>query len=299
MIHRPNALATTEKLREIPQAAVEDFPYIAIESDLERYANRCSSWHWHDYFEFATVSGGDMDLSIQNRTLRIADGEGYFLNSNVLHLCRVADGSARARLQVHQFDRSLIASSTAARRYVQRIEGCAALGALHLQRENPDHRILLDALQAAFACAGDEPPGFELAIAACLMQAWQGLCRSAAPMLDASAAVSPAEGSRIKLMLACIHAHYAENLSVKMIAQAAGVCTRECFRCFQQVLGTTPTLYLMNHRVNAAARLLLETGRTITDIASSCGFSSPSYFCKVFRDILGVPPRKFRQRRGK
>jgi len=132
-----------------------------------------------------------------------------------------------------------------------------------------------------------------------MLTAWQALCRENDVRMDASGTVLPAEGSRVKQMLACIHSRYSENLNVEMIAESANICARECYRCFRQVLGTTPTLYLMHHRVNAAARMLIETDRSITEIAAACGFSSPSYFCKVFRDILGRPPREFRKQRSK
>ena len=297
MIYRPNALQTTERLREIPQGDAQDFPYIAIESDLEGYANRCASWHWHDYFEFVLVSGGDMELSIHNQTLRIAAGEGYFVNSNVMHMCRVAHGSDRCRLLVHQFDRSLIASSSAAaRRYVQPVEESARAGMVHFRPENESHREILQILHTAFSCAEAEPAGYEMTIAMHMMQVWLLLWRDVRPELTSGTSFTSAEADRIKQMLARIHTDYAENLDVPSIAAAAGVCTRECYRSFRQVLGTTPTLYLMNHRVNTAARLLMETGRSITDIAGACGFSSPSYFCKVFRDIMGIPPREFRRR---
>lgn len=299
MVHYTNALATTEQLREIPREDQREFPYIAIQSDLEAYADRCSSWHWHDYFEFATVSGGTMELCTQRQNLRISDGEGYFVNSNVLHLCRVADGSAGARLQVHQFDGSLIGASDCVRRkYIQPVQNCGALDALKLERADGRFGGVLDNLDAAFNAACREPEGFEISISVCLMQAWKMLHAAAGPLLGEGGRISSVDVERIKAMLACIHTRYGEGITVSAIAESANICVREAHRCFRQVLGTTPVLYLMRHRVNAAARLLAETHRSITDIALSCGFSSSSYFCKVFRDVMGRPPREFRKNSG-
>jgi len=97
-------------------------------------------------------------------------------------------------------------------------------------------------------------------------------------------------------MLAFIHANYAEAVCVDAIAASANISKREAFRSFRQVLGTTPTLYLLQHRVNRAARLLMETSATVTEISSACGFSTSSYFTKVFHDLTGVSPRDFRRR---
>ena len=97
-------------------------------------------------------------------------------------------------------------------------------------------------------------------------------------------------------MLAFIHANYADAICVDAIAASANVSKREAFRSFKQVLGTTPTLYLLQHRVNRAARRLMETSQSITEISSACGFSTPSYFTKVFHDLTafhGISPIPF------
>lgn len=65
------------------------------------------------------------------------------------------------------------------------------------------------------------------------------------------------------------------------------------------MLNTTPALYIQQYRVNAAAQLLLETDRPITEIGLDAGFASPNYFNKAFKDQMGVSPRQFRKaRRG-
>jgi len=298
MIYRPNALATTEMLREILHETSDDFPYIALESELEHYANHCSSWHWHDYFEFALVQSGEMELHTQQQKYLLSEGEGYFINSNVLHLCRVADHSSNARLRVHQFDRSLIASSSSVmRRYVQPLEGCAALGCIILTHENPSHKRILDLLESAFSAAESDADGYELAVSAQLIQAWTELYNCASPILRGAGTHSQTEASRIKQMLAYIHAHSSEAITAPMIAEAANICAREAFRCFNKVLGTTPNAYLMRHRINTAARMLIETDLPVTDVSMACGFSTPSYFCKVFTKLIGQSPRDFRKTR--
>jgi len=299
MVYHSNALATTEMLREILHETDADFPYIAIESDLEHFTDHCSSWHWHDYFEFAIVVSGSMELHTQQRTYHISEGEGYFINSNILHLCRVADDSKQARLHVHQFDRSLLTSSSAVmRRYILPMENCQALSELKLSADDPAHMRLLDLIREAFAAAESEPEGFEVTISACLIRAWQTLFSISSQSLENASAVSSMASSRIKEMLAYVHTHYAEDITAPMIASAANVCTREVFRCFRKVLGTTPNAYLVRHRINCAARMLFETNLSITDISIACGFSTPSYFCKVFSGLIGHSPRDFRRNAG-
>ena len=99
---------------------------------------------------------------------------------------------------------------------------------------------------------------------------------------------------RVKAMLRFIHGHFAESLGVAEIA-AAGISERECCRCFAAVLDDTPMRYLARHRIAESARLLAETGASVSHIAEACGFSSPGYFGKVFRAAMGVSPGTYRR----
>jgi len=44
-----------------------------------------------------------------------------------------------------------------------------------------------------------------------------------------------------------------------------------------------------------AMRLLQTTRDSVKEVACSCGFEDPAYFCKVFRRIYQVTPGVFRQ----
>ena len=288
MIHHLNALSVSEKLRESLQDSGDDFPFAALESNLARYANNATSWHWHDFVEFAWVTEGMLESSTPLRTLCLGPGDGYFINANVLHTQRMVGPAATIR--VIQFVPGLLAASGGIyRKYIHPVATCPGLEMLPLEAVGAQ-----DELRGVFALTEGEPEGYELGILERLDRAWMKLYTAAKP---AFTAVAPPDGhaDRVKAMLACIHARYGEPLTVADIAAAANVSQREAFRCFRQVLGTTPTLYLLHHRVNNAARMLVETRLSVTEISMACGFSSPSYLWKAFRDINGVSPRAFRR----
>jgi len=55
--------------------------------------------------------------------------------------------------------------------------------------------------------------------------------------------------------------------------------------------------YLQEKRLLLAAEKLISTDLPVTDIALSCGFSSPSYFTKQFRELIGKTPSVYREER--
>ena len=128
-----------------------------------------------------------------------------------------------------------------------------------------------------------------------LNRAWQGVYALALPVIGARQPLPRMETARLKQMLGFIREHFAEDISPADIAAAAGVCERECFRCFKQELGTTPLSSLTDFRVRKAAELLRETDRSVTDIAAACGFATPSYFGKVFRRRMNLSPLAYRR----
>ena len=296
MIHYLSALSVTEKLRESMQDSGDDFRFAAIESNLAEYANNCSAWHWHEFVEFAVVLEGTVECCTPGGTLALKPGEGYFINASVLHLNRMAPGCATTRFRVLQFETSLLTSARGvSRRYVAPIENCGALDCLALSPGNPLHAAILAEMGAVFDLCAAEPPAYELDVIGALFRVWRQLYAAAGPMLRAEDGSAMAPSPRLKALLAHVHAHYAEPLGVPDLADALHISQREVYRAFRQGLGVTPALYLLRLRLNHAARMLIETDRTVTEIALSCGFSGPSYFCRAFRDLTGASPRDFRR----
>lgn len=101
----------------------------------------------------------------------------------------------------------------------------------------------------------------------------------------------------VRGVMAYIHEYYAESISREDMAACVGVSGRHLDRCFYHEMGITPTTYLSRYRIKQAKMLLETTGSSITEVAIEVGFSSSSYFARVFQDQVGVSPSAYR--RGK
>lgn len=105
------------------------------------------------------------------------------------------------------------------------------------------------------------------------------------------------EGAAALLFRACQYMddHYAQDLSAETLAKECSVSASYLYRLFAQVLDSSPHQEVMNRRISAAKRELVETQRPISEIAWRCGFSSPAYFSDCFKRAIGVSPAKFRK----
>ncbi|KXX71243.1 AraC family transcriptional regulator [Flammeovirga sp. SJP92] len=74
-----------------------------------------------------------------------------------------------------------------------------------------------------------------------------------------------------------------------------GISESKLQKDFKQMYGTTVYKYFQNFRLETTKQLLLETGKSMTQIALDCGFSSLKKFSTAFKEKYGVSPSGFRK----
>lgn len=98
------------------------------------------------------------------------------------------------------------------------------------------------------------------------------------------------QGHRLRHVVEYVRANLHRDLSADELARLACLSRAQFFRAFRQELGLSPVEFILRERVAQACRLLRDGNRYFTDVAYRCGFSSPSYFNRVFKAVMGVSP---------
>ncbi|MDL2355311.1 MAG: helix-turn-helix domain-containing protein [Pseudomonadota bacterium] len=106
-------------------------------------------------------------------------------------------------------------------------------------------------------------------------------------------ALQPKLSEAVTLMEANIE----EPLSTDDIAGLVGLSRRQLERLFKQYLGSLPSRYYLELRLQRARQLLLDTNNSIVQVGLMCGFSSGSHFSTAFGTVFGNTPREERQRK--
>ena len=94
-----------------------------------------------------------------------------------------------------------------------------------------------------------------------------------------------------------MEANIEEPLSTDDIANLVGLSRRQLERLFKQYLGSLPSRYYLELRLQRSRQLLLETHYSIVQVGLMCGFSSGSHFSTAFGTLFGNTPREERQRK--
>jgi len=93
-----------------------------------------------------------------------------------------------------------------------------------------------------------------------------------------------------------IQLNYAQKITVEDIAAFAGLSRSYLCSLFRKSEGTSVQGYLVQYRMRKACELMGNPEFSIGDIARSVGYGDPLLFSKMFRKVMGVSPRQYRER---
>lgn len=281
--------------RELVRHGTAAFPIACYHDDLGRDE---VPWHWHEELEAGLIVKGRARVAMGSQSRVLGVGQGFFINSQVLHGCWDADGSGGI---IHSlvFHPRLVGGSIDSvffQSYVHPLLENTALEELLLEPAEPWHRAALGYIEQAWQACAQEPAGYEFRVRAALSELVLLLQGNSPAVQKQPGAKALRDGERIKQMLQFIHAHFAEELDTGQIARAAAISESECLRCFRATIGTTPIQYVRQYRVQAAARRLAGGHEKIASVAARCGFQDVSYFTRTFREMKGCTPAEYRRK---
>ena len=115
----------------------------------------------------------------------------------------------------------------------------------------------------------------------------------------AFAADSPATDlpPAIARVITHIEAHLGRPLPVDRLAAVAEMSRAHFVRRFTAAIGTPPSDFVQERRLERIERLLLATEMTVGEIAVATGFADGNYLAKAFRRRRGMAPLEFRATR--
>lgn len=272
-------------LHENKKHGTFDFP-------IELYNVDCASpryqmpLHWHLEYELILVKNGSFELSLDGKTFEMSAGNCAWVGSGVVHGGIPQD----AFYQCIVFDLESLLNN---------MPICTKSAAKFITDENKYTRVFLkDSAQAElskqiFLAMEQENKGYEWTTIGLL---WQLI----GSFIGNYASVSFISRDRkkivkLKSVLAYIRDYYENTITLKELADIAGMSPKYFCRAFAQITGKTPIEYLNYYRIEQAGEQLILTENSVTEIALNCGFHDISYFTKSFAKYKGMNPTAFRK----
>lgn len=102
------------------------------------------------------------------------------------------------------------------------------------------------------------------------------------------------ESRRVNKVKEYIARHYKEEIKLETLAALVAMAPSAFSRFFKQSTGRGPVDYIIDVRVGMAARMLVDTSASVSEICYACGFNNLSNFNRAFKSRRGHTPRDFR-----
>ena len=93
-----------------------------------------------------------------------------------------------------------------------------------------------------------------------------------------------------------INENIALDIKIEDICSAVNISKHYFCRQFKEHMGITVMKYILRTRITLAKTDLIKTNLSISEISEKNGFSSVSYFCRIFNETEKCSPLKFRKR---
>ena len=253
--------------------------------------------HFHEFLEMLYLTKGNMNIRLNDKPYEFHEGELIIINSNETH--RLSSVSDISEYIVIKFTPRLLCTSEQTPKETQYV-----LPFLSEQSDQPRvygrdftekagiPALIFDAVKEWNGMG----VGYELSLKADVLK----IIRYVVGFLSEqgiNVKVSAGSGN-IGQIMSSILEYINENfrtVSEKDVSDRFNISYSYFSRSFKQIMNMSFKEYINYLKINEAQRLLLTTGKSITDISMELGFSSSSHFINVFKKFKECSPKQYKK----
>jgi len=126
----------------------------------------------------------------------------------------------------------------------------------------------------------------------CYDQTWQS---ATTPGLLQKKSKASLNDYRIRRSLNLMQQRISVEVDMESLARSVGLSRPHFFKLFKRQLGVTPNVYLNTLRSERAIDELVNSEKTVTNIAYDLGYSSQASFTRFFSSNVGIAPSEYRR----
>ena len=258
---------------------------------VEGGPHNVSMLHYHDELEMLLIYSGRFLCRVDSKDYIAEAGDIIFVNSGVPHETALLSDSCEQVLL--QFRESSFLNTEIRRiiKYSVKLANLEGEGVRILRADE-----LFAAIDNIAAECERKETAYEIIVRSEILRIIGTLYRMRI-LSDGEQVYNSAAVQKILPALVYINQHYAEDLTLVDVASRLGFDKSYFCRIFRQAVGATFTEYLNFVRICKAEKRLATTTDSILDISFDVGFTSVSYFNKIFKRYRNCSPSFYRSAR--
>ena len=234
--------------------------------------------HWHEHIELMYLLDGECDFIVRGQVMPAKTGDLLVINS----------------AEVHSFEIKNSLKFFSVLLYPSFFDDIDFDGVLLKNLISNDERI-----GSIFHLINQEAesakPMSDMMIKSYAYQLMSYLGRNYANKSARVQNDNSAHLERLNKVLEYISANYTSGISTRDLAAMCFLSEAHFCRFFKSAVGKSCTDYINRYRIEKAAILLTNTNESVSVIASQTGFDDLNYFSRVFKQIKGLSPSKYRK----
>ena len=269
---------------------VPDVSVLASVQEMAIAPGVASRLHYHDEIEFIVVYEGVISCTAYGREYEAGPGEVIFINSRVPHSTYRKTENRIGLIQFRESDFSQNGQEGALT-YRPRLSNL---------RNTP---VRIYHAGEVFSVADEllreserRGPGYSAFVRSCIFRLLGILYRDGA-LADSERLCRTREREKIMPILSYLNENYAREITLNEASAMLGFDPSYFCRIFKAATGATFTEYLNFIRISKSERRLSEGKESILEISEAVGFSSVSYFNRIFKRYKGCAPGVYRTAR--
>ncbi|MDE6218919.1 MAG: AraC family transcriptional regulator [Lachnospiraceae bacterium] len=266
------------------------------------YMGRIPEWipsfplHWHDDFEFIYCAKGQIQVTLWGQAHTLCANDLIVILPHAVHSIEQGnpEGGEYFNIMFHPSIFHGSENDLCYDKYVlpflngeKTMECFYPAGSCFNQTVTP-------CIQAMLTHRKESYTTYELLIKSSLffLLHHMNLCSTAATSDNSQPQLSY---SRLKNALYYVQKFYDRNITIKRAAEECGFSESHFMKLFKEFTGMSFNAYLVNYRLELAAKQLAETDSKVIDIMQNCGFHNQSYFTRAFQKKYRKPPLLYRK----
>lgn len=275
----------------LPGSPARDF--YAAEETASHAPGGSPLGHYHKEAECLYVLEGNLSFQINESRMVLHEGDVLIVLPGILHHDLIREEGTRL-IRILMDPALLTREADIRRRFIHPFfdnmeKDCFLLPASHALSA-PVRALVLEIEKEEVSA----DPLKGLRIAASLHLLLYHLCQAFPPEETKKPLPSREDRETQKRMIHYINENFGEKITLDAIAAAGQVSKSKCSSLFRTYIGLTPIDYVNEYRLGVSRGLLEKEDTPIADIAYTCGFTSQSYFTKLFRQSFHMTPREYR-----
>ncbi|MCG7338011.1 AraC family transcriptional regulator [Staphylococcus sp. ACRSN] len=287
-----NEIIVTDTREELIQYPNQQWKHIILHTVLNQTLFGYIPLHWHKALQFIFVIKGQLEIVISENIETVNQGEGLFINSNTVHeITGKLPDTAFYCWNIELPD----ASNYMEYNYVTHIVNNADKSPyLKLSQQDDIQIEILRLIDEAGKCYEEKSNDYMIDITINYYKILKYINRI---MDNQVTTITYHFDIRVKQLIEYIQYNATTKLSLSDLSTIIHMSESETIKIFKQYMHQTPFQYVLNYRLEQSIDMLFSyKNHSVTEVAMACGFSTTSYYIKLFKEKYGETPKQYQKR---